>query len=167
MWVVTIYALKRQRKKKLSFLGYLVSSVRMMNVEARANGRIIKNLKTRLLVILGWFFVCLGLVGIVVPILPTTPFLILALAIFSKSSQRFHHMLLENKWFGPSLKRWEKSKTLPRRIKLKATLMIVISFSVSIGMLRYRVLLQLLLLSIAVVLLFFLWRIDEGPIKVQ
>jgi uncharacterized membrane protein YbaN (DUF454 family) len=118
-------------------------------------------LKNNLVIILGWIFVALGLIGVVLPILPTTPLLIIALALFSKSSPRFHQMLLNNAWFGPSLKEWETTKTLSRKNKYRATLLIIITFSISIVILNSRIELQLMLFFIAVVLLFFLWRINE------
>ena len=119
-------------------------------------------IKNGLLVTLGWFFVVLAIIGAFLPILPTTPFLILALALFSKSSPRFHQMLLDNKWFGPSLKQWEQDKTLARTTKYKATTLIVITFTVSITILHGRINLQLMLGGIAVFLLFFIWRIKEN-----
>lgn len=120
-----------------------------------------KAIKNGLLISLGWFFVILAIIGAFLPILPTTPFLILALALFSKSSPRFHQMLLDNKWFGPSLSQWEQDKTLSRQTKYKATTLIVITFAISIAILYERLHLQLMLLGIALVLLFFIWRIKE------
>lgn len=116
-----------------------------------------------LLTVLGWFFVVLGVIGIVLPILPTTPFLIVALALFAKSSPRFHRMLINNAWFGASLKQWEDQKTVLRRTKLKALALVVISFSVSIAVLYGRYKLQVLLVVLALVLMVFIWRIKEPP----
>jgi len=76
-----------------------------------------------LLIILGWLFIVLGVIGAVLPLLPTTPFLILALACFAESSPRFHRMLLNNKWFGPPLAQWEKTKTIRHQIKYKVMLL--------------------------------------------
>jgi len=120
-----------------------------------------KTIQNHLLITLGWFFVILGIIGIALPVLPTTPFLIVALAFFSKSSPRFHQMLLNNKWFGPGLKQWEETKTLSRKTKRKATLLITITFAVSIAILYERIYLQLMLVSFATILLFFIWRIKE------
>ena len=120
-----------------------------------------KILQNHLLIILGWFFIVLGAVGVVLPILPTTPFLIVALALFSKSSPRFRQMLLKNAWFGPILKQWENNKTVSRRTKYKAFCLIIITFSISVAILDDQIQLQLLLVGIAVVLLFFIWRIKE------
>jgi uncharacterized membrane protein YbaN (DUF454 family) len=122
---------------------------------------IIKFLQNHLLVVLGWLFVALGIIGAMLPVLPTTPFLIVALALFSKSSPRFHQMLLNNAWFGPTLKQWEDKKTMPRKTKYKASLLIIITFSISVAIFNDKIQLQLLLIGIAIVLLFFIWRIKE------
>lgn len=121
----------------------------------------IKILQNHLLIILGWLCILLGIIGAVLPILPTTPFLILALVFFSKSSPRFHKMLLNNKSFGPILKQWEEKKTMSRQTKYKATFLIIVSFSISIAIYHNNTQLQLLLVAMAMVLLFLIWRIKE------
>jgi len=118
-------------------------------------------LHTRLLIVLGWFFLALGAIGAVLPIVPTTPFLIVALALFSRSSPRFHQMLLNNGWFGPTLRQWEQTRTLPRKTKYRVYATIVAVFSLSIAMLNGRVHYQLMLAALAAVLLAIIWRIDE------
>lgn len=120
-----------------------------------------KHLQNHLLIFFGWLFIGLGVIGILLPILPTTPFLIVALALFSKSSPRFHQMLLNNAWFGPTLKQWEENKTLSRKTKYKAFFLIILIFAISITILDTKIELQLLLIGIALVLLFFIWRIKE------
>lgn len=119
-------------------------------------------LHKNLLIILGWFFVLLGAIGVLLPVLPTTPFLVLALALFAKSSPRFHQMLLNNRWFGGILRQWEESKTVSRSIKKRASLLLLISFSISIALLQERLELQLMLVAIAVLLVMFIWRLKEN-----
>ncbi len=119
------------------------------------------NIVKILLIALGWFFVVIGVIGIVLPILPTTPFLILALTLFAKSSTRFHQMLLNNRWVGSSLRQWEATKTVSRKTKRSATLLVLLSFSTSIAILHGRLELQLFLVTLAMVLLFFIWRTKE------
>lgn len=121
-----------------------------------------KKIKHILLIIFGWFFVILAVIGAVLPLLPTTPLLILALACFAESSPRFHRMLLTNKWFGPTLVQWGETKTIRRAVKHKIMLLIVASFSISIFVLSGHARLQLLLVGICVVLLFFIFRIKEA-----
>ena len=119
-------------------------------------------LRNSVLIALGWFFVLLGVVGAFLPLLPTTPFLILALILFAESSPRFHKMLLNNRWFGPSLQQWERDRTVTRQTKRKATLLIVVTFAISIALLYERPELQLMLLGLMGVLLLFIWRLRES-----
>jgi uncharacterized membrane protein YbaN (DUF454 family) len=118
-------------------------------------------LKTHLLIILGWFFLTLGAVGAILPVLPTTPFLIVALALFSKSSPRFHQMLLNNRWFGPTLRQWEQTRTVSRQTKYRVYAIIVALFSLSIAIFHDQVQYQLMLAVLAAILLTIIWRIKE------
>lgn len=59
----------------------------------------------------------LGAVGVVVPGLPTTPFVLLAGACFVRASPRAHAWLLRNRTFGPLLREWEQHRSIPRRVK--------------------------------------------------
>ena len=73
----------------------------------------------------GWGFIALGVVGIFLPVLPTTPFILLAAWCFSKGSERLHHWLLTHPRFGPMVRDWEESRVIRLRAKLLATAMIV------------------------------------------
>ncbi|WP_077285591.1 YbaN family protein [Cognaticolwellia aestuarii] len=73
-----------------------------------------------LLKISGIFFVLLAFIGAFLPLLPTTPFLLVAAACFAKSSPRMHKMLLANKMFGPLIYHWEQSRSIPKRAKIIA-----------------------------------------------
>ena len=121
-----------------------------------------KALNRYLLISLGWLCVILGAIGAFLPILPTTPFLILALVCFSKSSPRFHKMLLNNKWFGPILQEWEKNKTVSRQVKLRAMVLVIASFSISILILSGRIGLQLMLFAIGFSALWLIYRLNES-----
>jgi uncharacterized membrane protein YbaN (DUF454 family) len=69
---------------------------------------------------LGWIFFGLGVVGAFVPLLPTTPLMILALWAFSRSSARFHAWLYHHRVFGPALQRWRRDRVIPLPVKLVA-----------------------------------------------
>jgi len=75
----------------------------------------------------GFALVALALVGIFVPLLPTTPLLIVAAACFARSSPRFHRWLLDARLFGPLLREWEATGSIPLHAKAWAlTLMALV-----------------------------------------
>tara|TARA_B100001971_G_scaffold215192_1_gene259890 strand:- start:144346 stop:144717 length:372 start_codon:yes stop_codon:yes gene_type:complete len=80
-----------------------------------------------LLFILGWISVILGFIGALLPIMPTTPFLILAAYLFSKSSPKFHAWLLNLPKFGPIIQEWESQKTIKKDVKITAIALLSVS----------------------------------------
>ena len=66
---------------------------------------------------LGFTVMCIGLIGIVVPGLPTTPLMILAAACFAKSSQKFYDWIINNKMFGHHVKNYREGKGIPKKSK--------------------------------------------------
>jgi hypothetical protein len=68
----------------------------------------------------GSAFLGLGAIGIVLPILPTTPFLLLALACYFRSSERMTHWMLTNKYFGKYIKNYREGKGIPLKTKVVA-----------------------------------------------
>ncbi|MBI5070745.1 MAG: YbaN family protein [Deltaproteobacteria bacterium] len=70
--------------------------------------------------LVGWVFFALGLLGAFLPVLPTTPFMLLALWAFSQSSRRFHDWLYHHRVFGPSLQAWRRERVVPRGVKAVA-----------------------------------------------
>ena len=81
---------------------------------------------------LGTLFVVLGVLGIFLPILPTTPFLLLAAGCFARSSSRVYHWLLNHRAFGPIILEWREHRAMPYRAKRVALILIALSFTVSI-----------------------------------
>lgn len=67
---------------------------------------------------LGWFFFALGIIGLLLPVVPTTPFMLLALWAFSQSSERFHNWLYYHKFFGPPLQKWKQYRVIPLPAKI-------------------------------------------------
>ena len=85
-----------------------------------------KNLMKRIVLIaLGWLCVGLGFIGIFVPGIPTTIFLIIALWAFSKSSKKLQNWLLHHKKFGPILLNWQEHKVVPYKAKILMVVLMV------------------------------------------
>lgn len=69
---------------------------------------------------LGWLLVALGFIGALLPVMPTTIFLIGAVACFTRSSPRFERWLLDHRWFGPPLRNWRERGAVPIKAKIFA-----------------------------------------------
>ena len=67
---------------------------------------------------LGWISFVLGMIGLLLPVVPTSPFLILSAACFLRSSPRFYHWLTEHRWFGPYIRMYMNGEGIPKRIKV-------------------------------------------------
>lgn len=87
-----------------------------------------------LFMLLGGTFLILGIIGIALPVLPTTPFILLAAACWARGSQRFHDWLIQHRVFGNIVKNWQKNRAIPRGAKYLAWSMMTLSCA----MLFYR-----------------------------
>lgn len=83
-----------------------------------------KNLKRNLLIAAGTLCVALGVLGIFLPVLPTTPFLLLAAICYARSSERFYHWLLTNRWFGEYIRNYREGRGIPLRQKVLTILLL-------------------------------------------
>jgi uncharacterized membrane protein YbaN (DUF454 family) len=70
----------------------------------------------------GVIFLVVGIVALAIPVLPTTPFLILAAYCFSKGSDYLHDWILNHKWFGPPIQNWRRNGAIKVQYKIVATL---------------------------------------------
>ncbi|MDR0372686.1 MAG: YbaN family protein [Nitrososphaerota archaeon] len=113
-----------------------------------------------LLFIAGSISLGLGAIGIFLPLLPTTPFLLLTAACYMRSSKRMHKWLLNNRWFGEYIKNYQAGRGIPLKTKIIAItiLWITILFSVFF-MLSEILILQVVLIAIAVVVSLHLIRL--------
>jgi uncharacterized membrane protein YbaN (DUF454 family) len=111
-----------------------------------------------LLKIVGLFFVGLAILGVILPILPTTPFLLVAAACFAKSSPRMYKMLLDNKVFGPLIYHWQASRSIPKSAKIIALTSIVLASCWSCYLLDNNIL-RIVIIALVAGPFIFLWRL--------
>ncbi len=110
-----------------------------------------------LLMIAGTIFVGLGVIGIFLPVIPATPFLLLAAACYAKSSRRFYCWLLNNRWFGVYIKNYRQKKGMPLKVKILTVallwLTILISVIFAVQSLALRIVLIIIAIGVSVHLL--------------
>jgi uncharacterized membrane protein YbaN (DUF454 family) len=109
----------------------------------------------------------LGLIGIVLPVLPTTPFLIVACFCFARSSERVHRWILSNRVFGPPLRDYMAGRGVPRRVKVGVLVMLwavlVVSMVFFVPWIWARVLLVVIGIGVTVHILMLKTKAGSGP----
>ena len=103
-----------------------------------------------ILVISGTFFLFLGVIGIFIPILPTTPFLLLAAACYARGSKKFYNWLIGNKLLGKYIKNYREAKGIPINIKIITITLLWITILFSTFLIISNSLLQIILIIIAI-----------------
>lgn len=115
--------------------------------EAFQRSRIVRGL----LWLAGSVSLLLGLIGVLLPGLPTTPFVLLAAACYAKASPRLHAALLQHRLTGPLLRDWEKHRSLTRRTKTIAVVSMLVMVSFSIWSFSHRPIAQAVLVVLGAV----------------
>lgn len=94
------------------------------------------------------------------PVLPTTPFMLLALYLWAHSSPRFHRWLYHHRIFGPPLQQWDKYRVIPKKAKIAAVTMMSLSF---VYVALFVVVPKWLILLIALLMGYAIWFILSKP----
>jgi len=114
-------------------------------------------------VFLGALSLLLGVIGIFLPVLPTTPFVLLAAACFARGSKRFHHWLLTHQRFGPLVSDWQRHHSIPLRAKCLALSMMWVSMGTSAWLMRARPLASVALVACAAAVSVWMLRLPTRP----
>lgn len=109
----------------------------------------------------------LGVIGIFLPLVPTTPFLLLAAACFTRSSDRFHRWLVEHAHLGPMVRGYLEGTGIPRRAKTVAIVMVWLTVPSSAFLLVPMPWVRVLLLAIATGVTIYLVRLPTAPADIQ
>ena len=103
-----------------------------------------------LLIILGTLCVALGVLGVFLPLLPTTPFLLLAAICYGRSSKRFYHWLVNNRWFGEYIRSYREGRGIPLKQKVLTVLLLWLTIGSTALLAATLWWVRLILLGIAV-----------------
>lgn len=101
------------------------------------------------LIILGWLFISLGVIGIFLPLLPTTIFFILAAWCFSKSSDKFYNWLINHPRFGKFVRNYYDKRGMPARSKIIAITMMITTISLSAIFFTQSIIVRIILFFLA------------------
>ncbi|NVD06210.1 DUF454 domain-containing protein [Vibrio sp. JPW-9-11-11] len=104
----------------------------------------------------GVLSLALGILGIFLPLLPTTPFVILASACFMRSSPTFHFWLHQHRVFGPMLDNWHQHRAVTRKVKTRGALCMLFSFAFSIWVVPHDWLKIMLAVMLVIMLIWFI-----------
>lgn len=115
------------------------------------------------LICCGWCSIVAGVIGIFLPIVPTVPFLLLAVACFARSSVRFHSWLVDHKHLGPLVRNYLHSGRIPQRAKVVAICMVWISFPASAFLFVEIVWIRMVLMAAAIALTLYLISLPSHP----
>ncbi|CUA84382.1 Uncharacterized membrane protein YbaN, DUF454 family [Gulbenkiania indica] len=117
-----------------------------------------------------WLWLCAGLVslstgvvGLFVPLLPTTVFILMAAACFARSSPRLHGWLLRHPRLGPAIVHWQRHRAIAPRAKRLALVSMAASFSLSLALLPSVGWVYVIVVTIWALLSLWMWRLPEMP----
>jgi len=113
------------------------------------------------LTVAGVIFVFLGLIGVLLPVVPTVPFLLVAAACFARASPTFYRKLVTSKAFGPAILEWRRHRSIPWRTKLIAMALLFVSLGSSILLFVRPLWLQLAVGAIGLAVLVYMGRIPS------
>lgn len=118
-----------------------------------------------LLLGLGWVFVGIGFVGVVLPLVPTTGPILLAAFLFSLSSARFDRWLSEHRVFGPIVRDWRAGEGFTLRLKVTAIIAIMVTFTITLTLAVDNTWVRLLLKGLEIGLVVYLIRLPTKPAR--
>ena len=121
-----------------------------MNEEPLEKRNTLSKGKRIIFISLGFFFIVLGALGVFLPILPTTPFILISAALFVRSSDKFYRWLLSNRIFGKYIKNYRQGKGIPLRIKVFAITLLWVTISLSAFLAVKIIYVRIILLLIAI-----------------
>ncbi|NLP27642.1 MAG: DUF454 domain-containing protein [Clostridia bacterium] len=124
-----------------------------------------KNIKKFLLIVIGIVAMGLGMLGIILPVLPTTPFLLLSAACFIRSSEKLYNFLITNKYFGHYIKDYREGKGIPKKTKVIALVMLWATILPCIVFFIDKLIIQLVIFAIASTVTVYIIKIKNKEVK--
>jgi uncharacterized membrane protein YbaN (DUF454 family) len=107
-------------------------------------------IKKGLLVTSGTLFLVLGVIGIFLPLLPTTPFLLLAAACYIRGSKKFYNWLIKNRWLGEYIKNYQEGRGVPFNVKIITIIVLWLTIIITTIFFVSNIIIQIILFFIVI-----------------
>jgi len=114
------------------------------------------SIKNKLFILLGTISLITGIIGIVLPLLPTTPLLLLSAYFYSKGSQKLYNKLLNNKFFGKYIKDYRENKGITTQTKITSILSVWVGIGITFFYFTENNIVKTILVTIAISISFYL-----------
>ena len=120
-----------------------------------------RSIKSWFVLLVGHLSLLLGLIALILPVIPTSPFLVVAAACYARTSPRFRKLLIENRHVGPAILQWERDRCLKLKHKITFILILAIAFSSSAFLFMETQATKLIMLGVGLVAIVYV-----GSIKI-
>jgi uncharacterized membrane protein YbaN (DUF454 family) len=124
-------------------------------VDDRVSGKIMRGVY----IIVGTIALVIGAIGLFLPVIPTTPLIILAAACYYRGSERLHAWILSNKWFGETIKNYQAGRGLTRDTKVKAISMMWAMILISTWFFVSNLFVRVVMIGVAIGVTVYLVRL--------
>ena len=108
------------------------------------------SIKKLLLVSFGTLSLIIGIIGIFIPLIPTTPFLLLAAACYIRGSKKFYNRLIKNRWLGEYIKNYQEGRGVPFNVKIITIIVLWLTIIISTIVFFSNSIIQIILFLIAI-----------------
>lgn len=122
-----------------------------------------KRITNPLFIILGLLSLLMGIIGIFLPLLPTTPFALLAAYFFSKGSRKLHIWLLSTKYLGRIIRDWESNGIIRPKAKIYSSILIIPLFMYTLIYVKVHLIIKIIVSLIGISVLIFIWTRPSMP----
>ncbi len=124
-------------------------------------------IKRAVWLVFGLLALLLGVIGIFLPLLPTTPFILLAAFCFSRSSQRLHQWLLQHPLFGVLIQDWQQHGVIRTKTKWLTTITMLVFVSYPLVFLTFSILIKIFVVVSMSCVLVFIWSRPSAPCSAE
>jgi uncharacterized membrane protein YbaN (DUF454 family) len=127
--------------------------------EKPADHRLSQKMIRGIYIIVGTIALIIGAIGLFLPVIPTTPLVILAAACYYRGSDRLHTWILSSRWFGETIKNYQEGKGLTRNTKVRAISMMWIMILISAWFFIRNLFVRVAIICVAIGVTFYLVRL--------